>query len=216
MLAVSPRAGCVDRKFVIESNVPNAQVYIDDKPIGAAPAYAPFEYYGYYTITLVHPGYETHVKRVHVVAPWYAYPPFDFLAEVLWPFHIRDTRRYYFELYEATQTRTDDILNAADALAAARDDAARCRIAPPRRDRRGTRRRPRAPSARRSAPGPGVRSRPGRSPSVPAAGGLCRAFEPVIARLRSDDAIWTNFVSNMPAVGRTRTTTPRRPSCRPP
>ncbi len=109
-------AGCVDRRFVIESNVPNAQVYIDNKSIGAAPAHAPFEYYGHYTIRIVHPGYETLEQRVHVAAPWYAYPPFDFLAEVVWPFHIRDTRRYNFELYQATQTRTDDILNAADAL----------------------------------------------------------------------------------------------------
>lgn len=116
LLAFLASAGCVDRKFVIESNVPNAQVYIDNKPVGAAPAYSPFEYYGNYTITLVHPGYETIVKRVHVTAPWYAYPPFDFLAEVVWPFQIRDTRRYYFEMFEAAQTRTDDILNAADAL----------------------------------------------------------------------------------------------------
>ncbi|MBY0456260.1 MAG: PEGA domain-containing protein, partial [Gemmataceae bacterium] len=83
-------AGCVDRRFVIVSNVPGAQVYIDNKAIGAAPAHAPFEYYGYYTIKLVHPGYETLEERVHVAAPWYAYPPFDFLAEVVWPFHVRD------------------------------------------------------------------------------------------------------------------------------
>jgi hypothetical protein len=106
----------VDRKFIVESNVPNAQVYIDNKAIGAAPAYAPFEYYGYYTLTLVYPGYETVVKRVKVAAPWYAYPPIDFLAEAIWPFPIRDTRRYFIEMYEAPQTRTDDILNAADAL----------------------------------------------------------------------------------------------------
>ena len=113
---VATAAGCVDRKFVIESNVPNAQVYIDNKAVGPAPAYAPFEYYGYYTITLVHPGYETVVKRVHVAAPWYAYPPIDFLAEAVWPFPIRDTRRFNITLYESVQTRTDDILNAADAL----------------------------------------------------------------------------------------------------
>jgi len=111
-------AGCVDRRFVIESNVPNAQVFVDNQPIGAAPAYAPFEYYGYYTITLVHPGYETQSQRVHVTAPWYAYPPFDFLAEVVWPFHIRDRRRYYFELQEATKPRVDDLLNNAEALRA--------------------------------------------------------------------------------------------------
>ncbi len=116
LLAVLAAVGCVDRKFVIESNVPNAQVYIDNKSVGAAPAYAPFEYYGHYTIRLVNPGYETIEKRIHVTAPWYAYPPFDFITEVLWPFNIRDTRRYYFEMFEAPQTRTDDILYAADAL----------------------------------------------------------------------------------------------------
>ena len=53
---------------------------------------------------------------VHVGAPWYGYPPFDFLTEVLWPFHIRDVRRYCFDLQEATKTRTDDLLNNAEAL----------------------------------------------------------------------------------------------------
>jgi hypothetical protein len=116
LAAVLAAGGCVDRRFVIESNVPNAQVYIDERPVGAAPAHSQFEYYGHYTFRLVHPGYETLVQRVHVTAPWYAYPPFDFLAEVVWPFHIRDTRRYYFELHEATKTRVDDLLNHADAL----------------------------------------------------------------------------------------------------
>ncbi|MFM8271723.1 MAG: PEGA domain-containing protein [Gemmata sp.] len=117
-LAVILTAGCggVDRRFVVESNVPGAQVFIDNRPVGAAPAHASFEYYGHYTIKLVHPGYETVEKRVRVAAPWYAYPPFDFLVEVLWPLRVRDTRKQYFELFEATQTRTDDILNAADAL----------------------------------------------------------------------------------------------------
>ena len=108
--------GCVDRRFVIESNVPNAQVYIDNKSIGAAPAHTPFEYYGNYNFMLVEPGYETYSQCVHVAAPWYGYPPFDFFAEVLWPFHIRDTRRLYFELHEAQKTRVDDLLYNADAL----------------------------------------------------------------------------------------------------
>ena len=118
VLTVVACGGCVDRRFVIESNVPNAQVYIDNRPIGAAPAHTPFEYYGDYTFTVVHPGYETLTKRVHIAAPWYAYPPFDFLAEVVWPFHIRDRRYQYFELFEASKTRTDDLLNAADTLRA--------------------------------------------------------------------------------------------------
>jgi hypothetical protein len=116
VLAALTAVGCVDRRFVIHSNVPNAQVFIDDKPIGAAPAYSPFEYYGYYTVTLVHPGYETQSQRVHVTAPWYAYPPFDFLAEVVWPFHVRDTRHYHFDLHPAEKTRIEDLVNSAEAL----------------------------------------------------------------------------------------------------
>jgi len=115
-LGVLACAGCVDRRFIIESNVPNAQVYIDDQPIGAAPAHTSFEYYGHYTVTIVQPGFETLKERIHVRAPWYAYPPIDFLAEVVWPFHVRDTRRYFFTLHEASKTRTDSLLNEAEAL----------------------------------------------------------------------------------------------------
>jgi hypothetical protein len=114
-LAVGGAAGCVERKFVVESNVPNAQVYIDNKSVGAAPAYSTFDYYGYYTIAVVHPGYTTVVRREHAVAPWYAYPPLDLLADIA-PFPIRDTRRVYVELTPAPPVRPDDILAKADAL----------------------------------------------------------------------------------------------------
>jgi hypothetical protein len=117
VLAAAGAAGCVERKFVIESNVPSAQVYVDNRSVGAAPAYVPFDYFGHYTITVIHPGYETVVRREHATAPWYAYPPFDLLADIV-PFPIRDTRRVYVELTEAPQVRTDDILQRADALRA--------------------------------------------------------------------------------------------------
>ena len=108
--------GCVDRRFVIESNVPNAQVYIDHRPIGAAPADAPFEYYGYYTVSIVHPDYVPIESRVKVKAPWYAYPPFDFAAEVLWPFRVSDVRRFHFDLQPATQVNTGELIQNADGL----------------------------------------------------------------------------------------------------
>ncbi|MBN9119105.1 MAG: PEGA domain-containing protein [Planctomycetes bacterium] len=167
LLAVLALTGCVDRKFVIESNVPNAQVYVDNKSIGAAPAYAPFEYYGYYTITLVHPGYETVVTRKKVAAPWYAYPPLDFLAEALWPFPIRDTRRFYIEMHESTPTRTDDILNAADAL------RQRGQLLPP----------PERPAEPRPRPGRPGSAGPAGGPTIgpPAAPGAGAAPPPVPA-----------------------------------
>lgn len=118
LFAALAATGCggVSRRFVVESNVPNAQVYIDDKPVGPAPAHHQFEYYGYYTITVVHPGYEPVRERVHVPAPWYSYPPFDFLAEVVWPFKIEDVRRQYFTLEPAPPRPPDELIHSADAL----------------------------------------------------------------------------------------------------
>ena len=109
-------AGCVDRRFIIESNVPNAQVYIDNKPVGAAPADLPFDYYGYYNVTLVHPDFAPLNKRVRVRPPWYAYPPFDFFAEVVWPFRIEDTRRYFFKMDQTLQVPSDQLIQDADTL----------------------------------------------------------------------------------------------------
>ena len=117
-LALLAGSGCggVDRRFVIESNVPNAQVYINNRSIGAAPAHASFEYYGYYNIELVHPDYQRETRRVHVRAPWYGYPPFDFLVEVLWPFPLEDVRRFNFELRPAVRTDTSELIRGAEDL----------------------------------------------------------------------------------------------------
>src|SRR3954471_22641033 len=49
--AVGLAAGCVDRRFLVETNVPGAQVYVDGKPIGATPADAQWEYAGYRRFT---------------------------------------------------------------------------------------------------------------------------------------------------------------------
>jgi len=117
-LALVACTGCggVNRRFVIESNVPNAQVFIDNRPVGAAPAHAGFEYYGYYNIEVVNPGYERVKRRVHVRPPWYGYPPLDFLVDVFWPFHIDDARYYYIELQEAKRTDTAVLIQNAEML----------------------------------------------------------------------------------------------------
>jgi len=117
-LAVLAGSGCggVNRRFVIESNVPNAQVYINNRSVGAAPAHAQFEYYGYYNIELVHPDYERETRRVHIRAPWYAYPPFDFLVEVVWPLRIEDVRRLQFEMRPRVLPDTGELINQAEEL----------------------------------------------------------------------------------------------------
>src|SRR5436190_16711517 len=91
--AAAALAGCVDRRFVVETNVPGAQVSWDGVPIGPSPADSRWEYAGYYEFKAVAPGYEPLTQRVLFAPKWYQYPPFDFVAEVLWPFRVEDVRR---------------------------------------------------------------------------------------------------------------------------
>jgi hypothetical protein len=115
LLAVAG-TGCVERRFVIETNVPGAQVYVNNRPVGPGPADARWEYTGVYEFRAVAQGYEPLKQRERVSAKVWDYPPLDFFFENLWPFHIEDVRRYRLELQPAAQVRTDELLDAANGL----------------------------------------------------------------------------------------------------
>jgi hypothetical protein len=109
-------AGCVERRFVVETNVPGAQVYIDNVPYGPSPSDARWEYPGKYEFRAVAQGFEP-LREVRDIRPkWYEYPGLDFFFEVLWPFHIEDVRRVQLTLVPAAQPRTDELLDAASRL----------------------------------------------------------------------------------------------------
>jgi hypothetical protein len=111
-------AGCVDRRFVVESNVPGAQVYVNDAPIGPSPADTAFEYPGHYDFRAVAPGYEPLTVREYIQPRWYDYPGLDFFAEVLWPWRIEDIRRVQLTMTPARQINTQELLGAAENLRA--------------------------------------------------------------------------------------------------
>ena len=46
--ALATISGCVDRRFVIESDPPGAIVYLNDKWVGPTPVDQSFTYYGKY------------------------------------------------------------------------------------------------------------------------------------------------------------------------
>jgi hypothetical protein len=83
-------SGCVDRRFVFESDPTNANVYVNNKLIGATPVDMQFTYYGKYRITFDHDGYQRLVVDEEIGMPWYEYFPFEFIAENLLPFVVRD------------------------------------------------------------------------------------------------------------------------------
>src|ERR1041384_5794278 len=85
-------SGCVDRRFVIDSDPPGAIVYVNGKQVGATPVEMPFTYYGKYRFVFVRDGYETWTVDEQVCAPWWEYIPLEFVSENLIPWTIRDVR----------------------------------------------------------------------------------------------------------------------------
>jgi hypothetical protein len=118
LLSVGLLAGCVDRRFVVQTNVPGAQIYVDGNPIGPSPADARRDYAGYYKFTAVAPGYEPLTQMVRFRARWYDYPPLDFFAEVLYPFRIEDVRVVRLNLLPMRPVNQLELISAADALRA--------------------------------------------------------------------------------------------------
>lgn len=108
--------GCVDRRFVVETNVPGAQISVDGKPIGPSPTDGWYTYAGCYEFKAVAPGYQPLTQKVRFRAKWYDYPPLDLFAEVLWPVRIEDVRRVKLDLEPARPVRTDELLGDADFL----------------------------------------------------------------------------------------------------
>lgn len=90
--------GCVRRRLTVRSNPPGATVYVDDQEIGQTPVSSSFTYYGTRKVQLVREGHDTVTVKEKIEAPWYQYVPFDFVAENLWPYEIRDERVLDFEL----------------------------------------------------------------------------------------------------------------------
>jgi len=116
LLGCAALTGCVERRFIIESNPPGAIAYLNGQYVGATPVEVPFIYYGKYDFELTKEGYETKKVQVKVRAPWFQWMPLDFFSENVWPLHIQDNRRLEFELEPQLQQRSEDILNNARTL----------------------------------------------------------------------------------------------------
>lgn len=118
LAVVTAATGCLDRRFVVESNAPGAQVFVNGRSIGPSPADTGWEYPGRYEFRVVAPGYEPLTECRLIRARWYDYAPFDFFVGVLWPFHIEDVRRLRFELSPARQVNVVEVEAKAEELRA--------------------------------------------------------------------------------------------------
>src|SRR5205814_1538252 len=108
--------GCVERRFVIESDPPGALVLMNGQPLGTTPVDGYFTYYGNYRFTLIKDGYETaHVDQT-IASTWYEYPGVDFVSENVYPGKLEDVRRYRYCLQPLGQVNTQQLLQQAEQL----------------------------------------------------------------------------------------------------
>lgn len=109
-------SGCVERRFVIESTPPGAKVYVNNRAVGFTPVDVPFTYYGKYLIMLELDGHQTLIKEQKVAAPWYEFPPIDFVAENIYPFKASDIQRLHYEMEPLQRPNLDELRLQAEEL----------------------------------------------------------------------------------------------------
>jgi hypothetical protein len=120
-------SGCVRRRLNVQSNPAGALVYVDNQQIGTTPCSVDFTYYGTREIRLVKPGYETLTINQPIPAPWYQFPPLDFVSENLVPSKIRDNRTVCYNLAPQFIVPTQELIGRANQL---RQDTQQYPVAP--------------------------------------------------------------------------------------
>jgi hypothetical protein len=119
LVLASQAIGCVERRFIINSQPQGALVYSSTGDyLGATPLDYYFVYYGKYQFTLVKPGHEPLTVVQDVAAPWYELPGIDFISENINPFKVRDVRTFCYTLQPAVAVPPDELLNQASQLRA--------------------------------------------------------------------------------------------------
>lgn len=109
LLGVLAATGCVRRQMTVTSEPAGALVYLNDREVGRTPFTTDFVWYGTYDVVVRKEGYETLNTRTRVVAPWWGWPPIDFLAEIA-PWHPTDHRKVNYVLSEAPEITSDALI----------------------------------------------------------------------------------------------------------
>lgn len=109
-------AGCVERRFVIETDQPGAAVFVNGESIGASPVDHHFIYYGKYDFTIVKDGYQTLQVHQDVPAPWYEWFLIDSIAENCIPWQIVDRRPFFYQLQPLPAINPNELLGKAQNL----------------------------------------------------------------------------------------------------
>src|SRR5262249_44383992 len=76
---------CVERLVRVESDPPNAAIYLNGRYVGETPLEQPFEHYGTIRIDAWYGSRPGITQYFELETPWYERVPFDLFAELLDP-----------------------------------------------------------------------------------------------------------------------------------
>lgn len=113
--ALALLAGCMSRTIVVTSEPPGALVTLNGVEVGATPLEVGFRYYGQYDLRLRKDGYQPLTAAPWANAPWYEYPPFDFLFLPL-PLEARVRWHYDLAPVSVEQGSRDDLIDRAEQM----------------------------------------------------------------------------------------------------
>jgi hypothetical protein len=116
LLTVGLMAGCVERRFTVNSDPPGALVYHNGIYLGATPVDGYIIYYGKQQLRLIKEGYDTLDVVQEYPPPFYELPGIDFFSENIYPLKIRDVRRFCYTMTPQKTTRPEDVRDQAEQL----------------------------------------------------------------------------------------------------
>jgi hypothetical protein len=117
-LASLGSTACVERYLRIDSRPAGAELHVNGRSVGAAPAELPFTYYGTVRVDAWTPDRPGVTQYVELDPPWYQRFPFELFAELFDPRTHVDRHEVTIELPEAPLAPGAEVLQRADELRA--------------------------------------------------------------------------------------------------
>jgi hypothetical protein len=89
--------GCVERTLTVRTDPPESLLYLNGVEVGRTPYRRNFIFYGTYDVVVRKEGFETVKGKGPVIAPWWQWPPFDLVADLL-PLRLHDSHLLTYTL----------------------------------------------------------------------------------------------------------------------
>lgn len=124
LVALVPALGaCVERRLLVRTDPPGAEVKVNGDVVGRAPTVWRFDHYGTVLVEAELAGHEPVQREVKLSSPWYQKPVIDFFADVVVPARIRDEHEIELRLEPSrrlspreVEQEVADVARAADKL----------------------------------------------------------------------------------------------------